>query len=134
MPNLRKRGREDRSLTYTDWRRTIGEGTYCQDSDQVEYRIIDGEIVPVLMLELTRYDYDTEPTEGYFAAILERFGKSQRKSATSFATLLGVDCIIVLFKHNLTKFWIFNLTTNQGWYSLDKKGYEDWLVKCRGRN
>ena len=134
MPNLRKRGREDRSLTYTDWRRTIGEGTYCQDIDQVEYRIIDDEIVPVLMLELTRYDYDTEPTEGYFAAILERFGKSQRKSATSFATLLGGDCIIVLFKHDLAKFWIFNLTTNQGWYSLDKKGYEDWLVKCRGRN
>ena len=134
MPNLRKRGREDRSLIYTDWRRTIDVGTYCQDIDQVEYRIIDGEIVPVLMLELTRYDFDTEPNQNYFAAILERFSKSQRKAATKFATLLGVNCIIVLFKHDLTKFWLFNLTTNQGWYSLDKKGYEDWLVKCRRKN
>ena len=64
MPNLRKRGREDRALIYTDWRRTIDVGTYCQDIDQVEYRIIDGEIVPVLMLELTRYDYATEPPTG----------------------------------------------------------------------
>ena len=133
MANLRKRGNEDRSIGYTDWRREVGHGNLCQDIDQVEYRIVDGEVVPVLMLELTRYDYENEPASQYFNAILERFGKSQRRAATHFAQLLGVDCVIVLFKFNLTRFWLFNLSTDQGWYSLNEGGYRKWLMEHKGR-
>lgn len=133
MANLRKRGKEDRSIAYTDWHREIGPDFPCQDIDQIEYRIIDGKIIPILMLELTRYDYENEPADQYFNAILERFNKSQRKAATCFAELLGVDCVIVLFKFDLTRFWLFNLTTDQGWYSLDEDRYKKWLKEHKGR-
>lgn len=134
MANLRKRDKEDRSVNYTDWRRKVGHGAFCQDIDQVEYRIIDGQIFPVLILELTRYDYENEPTKAYFDAILKRFNKSQGQAATHFAQLLGVDCVIVLWKFDLSTFWLHNISTNnEEWYRANESRYRKWLIDHHGK-
>jgi len=124
-----RKDNEDRTVDYTAWRRKWNRSSYVSDIDQVEWRVRDGQIIPVAVLELTRLDGDMMPRPAYFDAIINRFTKrdGQAKSITLFSKLLGVDAIIVLFHYNLENFWLYNLSTSSGWFHLKKEGYRKWL-------
>ena len=124
-----RRDNKDRMVGYRKWRRKWDRTSYVSDIDQIEWRVVNGEIVPVAVLEMTRMDGEMMPPKGYLDAIITRYTKrdGQAKSICHFAELLGVEAIIVLFQHNLENFWLYNLSTGTGWYHLTKKGYRSWL-------
>ena len=53
-------GGEARTEFYRTWRTNIGVGAVC-DVDQIEYRYINGEIIPVAVIEIGVADYGPPP-------------------------------------------------------------------------
>ena len=121
---------EDRAASYRAWRWTLGGGCYVSDIDHVEYRIVGDEIKPVALLELTRVDGDRLIPNKYLSSILDRFKKrdAQKKLITFAATELKCKAWVVLFRHDLSEFWLYNLSNERGWYkNLDKSQYKTWI-------
>lgn len=129
----------DRTIDYRKWRRSLAQHMYGTDIDIVEWRVVDGEIKPILVLELTRLDEDGPKwlSPKYLDAIIHRFTKrdGQGKAITTIAGLIGVDAIIVLFRQDLSEFWLYNLSnpTEQGWHHMLKERYGHWLSTHDGR-
>lgn len=125
----------DRTADYRAWRQTWGGGCFTSDLDQVEWRIIDGKVVPLVVLELTRLDGNVAPPPSYFEAIENRFRKrdGQGTAVVDIACRIGVDVVIVLFRHDLSEFWIHNLTTGGIWYPLTQDKFRRWLEGHKGR-
>jgi hypothetical protein len=129
--------KEDRAYYYRDWRMGLGEGLYATDVDQVEWTSGNGVLVPVAVIELTRYDNDSRsPNEGYRAAIRERMEErdGQGEMAIRVAEMLGnVPAYVVLFRRNLTEFWarrIFD-PDPEAWCHMKKSTYVRWLKRLR---
>lgn len=126
---------EDRAATYRKWRWGIGGGCYVSDIDHVEYRIVKGELKPVALLELTRVDGNRPIPETYLSSILARFRKrdAQEKIITFAARELKCKAWIVLFRHDLSQFWLYNLTHERGWYkNLSQSQYQKWILSDCG--
>lgn len=136
---------EDRSLIYRDFRReTVKKGEkkktcYTSDVDQVEYIIVKGETIPVAILEITRYDFDEgdRPSQSwakYLSAVLDRyfFRDNQGRFVKTIAAKLGIPAYIVLFRHDLEKFWIFDMCDTKAlWIYKGKEEYRDWLAEIK---
>ena len=125
---------EDRAADYRKWHRELGQGIYVMDIDQFEYRIVDDGIVPVAILELTRFDDGVNLNKRYFESILNRFNKRdvQGRLITYIAEKLSCHAWIVLFKYDLSEFHLFNLTENRGrgWYhDISAERYADWITE-----
>jgi len=119
---------EDRTAPYRKMRRTFKQAG-ATDFDQVEWRYDGfGELIPVALLELTRVDGNVYVPPTYFEAILKRFIERdwQGQLACKGAELLGTTAWIVAFRHDLTEFWIYNLSDRRGWAS----GNQAWYEKC----
>ena len=137
--------KEDRSLLYRDWRReTVKKGEkkrtcYTSDIDQVEYMIVKGETIPVAILELTRYDFDESdrPSQSwakYLSSILDRyfFRDNQGRFVKTIAGKLGIPAYIILFRHDLAKFWVFDMCDAKAlWVHKDQDEYRDWLAHLK---
>lgn len=126
----RLESREDRSLDYRDWRRTFKSSSYVMDMDQVEYRIVDGEFIPVAVIELTREDHP--PVRSAVAlqtAVLHRISEEniQAKALVSMAERLGVNAFLVLFVADLSEFHVYNLSTENGWWVMNRERYQYWI-------
>jgi hypothetical protein len=124
---------EDRTMDYRDKRRSYRFG-YTQDVDQLEYEFYGDEIVFVASLELTRADYHPDhpdgPTDNYFDKILARFHyDAQAKFSKKVADALGIESYIVTFYHDLTKYWVYNLSQETGWEKYTESEYFKWLEK-----
>jgi len=131
---------EDRCFAYRDerWRRGAGQSLgvslnqcYIQDIDQLEYSIINGKIVYVAILEITRVDKNSKypnPTKSYFNAILDRYENDfQGKLAVDLGSKLNCDAYIVLFKYNMETLWVYNLSQARGWVEFSQENYFKWL-------
>ncbi len=121
--------KEDRGAAYAAFRRPLGLGV-VMDFDQVEYRRdANGDLVPAALLELTRVDGNIPVPKTYLAAILARYQKRDRQSqlVCEGARRLGTTAWIVAFRHDLTEFWIYNLSDERGWWSGDQKWYVEFL-------
>ena len=127
----RLESREDRSLDYRDWRRTFKSSSYVMDMDQVEYRIVDGEFIPVAVIELTRTDEDVRSAVALQTAVLRRISEEniQAKVLVSMAQRLGVDAFLVLFVADLSEFHVYNLSTENGWWVMNPERYQYWIDK-----
>jgi hypothetical protein len=99
------------------------------DIDQVEWRVIDEVPTPVAMLELSRVDGNVHLPPSYMKAVLDRFNKrdGQGETIRAFAKSLEVKAWIVLFRWDLTEFWVYNLTDSRGWWEMKKPKYEHWI-------
>ncbi len=125
---------EDRLLEYRRWRFTWGGGTFVSDIDQLEWRIVDGQVQPKAILELTRLDGDREPPILYFNNILKRFNQrdGQALAVKTFAKKLNISAAIVLYRYNLEEFWVFNLSNDDmRWYHMTKVKYRAWVERLR---
>jgi len=123
----------DRTADYREWRRVLGSPYYVADIDQVELRKrgpgLDG-LRPVASLELTRTDSDYHISWDYTENIRKRFVErdAQGLIATELAGLLGVHAWIVLYRHDLTEFWVYNLSRPIYWMHLSRDQYRRWLM------
>ena len=122
--------RGDRQAAYNDWRWWKSGGYYVCDIDQLEWRIIDGAIRPVAYLELSRVDGNVSiEASSYKARALERMQRrdGQGAAAVAFASLLGVHAYFILWRWDLTEFWLYNLTQSRGWRLYIPARYVAWL-------
>lgn len=120
---------EDRCADYRKWRWTFGDGNYVSDIDHIEWRVIEGEMVPVAIFELSRVDSDSDVPQTYLEAIIDRYTKrdAQSKFIKQVAASLEVYAYIVVFRADLEKFWVYNLSLSCGWYAMNKTAYEKWI-------
>ena len=125
---------EDRTLDYRKWRLNLPRGLYTTDVDQVEWRIRNGEMIPVALLELTRIDKKDgyalrTPSPKYFAAILDRYENrdTQKKTITHLADKLEIDAYIVGYLENLSEFYVYNLSKGGEWETYSETKYKGWL-------
>ncbi len=85
----------------------------------------------MVVLELTRLDGDVSPLPpAYLEAIKTRFHSrdGQAKSIVALANKLGVEAVIVLFRHDLSEFWLHKLSEPASdWVYTSKAGYRRWL-------
>jgi len=137
VPGTRSKARqrddkEDRTIAYRDWRRTFPKGSpFTTDLDQIEIRRIDGQLQPVAVLELTRTDGTGPVGQGYLNAITDRFYKRDGQAALAVHLADRLDCkaAIVLFREDLTEFWVFNLSDRDGWFHMTAAQYQRWISR-----
>ena len=120
---------QDRSLPYRDWRRTIGRSLYVNDIDQLEWRVIDGEIKPVAIIELTRVNGNISVPQSYLDSVLKRITQRdpQSKIACMVADSLNVCAYVVVWRWDLSEFFVYNLTKERGWKYWSPLQYEKWI-------
>ncbi|EFM09528.1 hypothetical protein PaecuDRAFT_3575 [Paenibacillus curdlanolyticus YK9] len=120
---------EDRALGYKNWHRGLKRNLYMLDVDSIEWRVRDGELIPVGVMEITRTDSDQQIGTAYLDKIIERFEirDFQGKIAKRLASILGVKAYIVLYKYDCSEFFVYNLSDNGPWNKFDPKGMESFL-------
>jgi hypothetical protein len=119
--------REDRTIAYRIWRREVERSPYTSDVDQVEWVVVDGEVVPAAVLELTRIDHE-RIGPAYLQAILDRYNtQGQGMFARHVGRRLRCDAYIVAYKHDLTTYHLYNLSQERGWVEMSKERYTAWL-------
>ena len=140
----KKRNREDiedRCIAYRDARWGLGlrdddnQSTpprCVQDIDQLEYTVVDGEIVYVAILEITRRDKHPtikNPPKSYFESILARYDKDfQGRCAVQTAKVLGCEAFCVVFDEDMKRLWVYNLSQGFGFNKeLSREQYFKWL-------
>ncbi len=120
---------EDRTIEYRDWRHEFGGGCYVTDIDQIEWRMVDGMIVPKAVIELTRIDH-TGSVENVLAAILNRIkDKSHGNLLRLTAARMECEAFIVVIQPGLEFFYMYCLTIEEkaGWFKVSKDRYEQWV-------
>lgn len=123
----------DRTSAYREWRWGLGNSLYVNDVDQVEWRMVNGEIRPVAVIELTRVDGSVPVPPAYLKAILDRMtGRDpQGRVAVEVASRLGVCAYVVAWRWDLTEFWGYNLSRNVGWKLWTANEYRAWLASLK---
>tara|TARA_B100000519_G_scaffold108549_1_gene94051 strand:+ start:4856 stop:5284 length:429 start_codon:yes stop_codon:yes gene_type:complete len=127
MKKINRPETQDRAKEFQQWHRTLGRRLLASDVDLVEWRLIDGELVPVGVLEITLADWP--PTEPYLDAIIHRYEKKdvQGRTARHVADALGCKAWIVCYTQGCKKFWVWNLTESKGWFKFNTEQMELFL-------
>jgi hypothetical protein len=126
-----RKDESDRVAAYRKWRWNLGHGCYVNDIDQVEWRHRNGEIEAVAILELSRVDGNAKVPDSYLDAVLNRFKKrdGQSKFINWVSKKLGIKTYIVLFRWDMTEFWLYDITNDIGWIkSMDLEWYTRWIM------
>lgn len=128
-------GNVDRLAAYRRMRRRVGGYCYVQDIDQVEYRMRQGMVVPVALLELTRINGGTPGADPapVLDAIINRVytQTNQARASIEFARRLGVPPYLIAYDRQLTRFFVHELRDADApastWTALHRRAYIDWL-------
>ncbi len=99
------------------------------DVDFIEWRLRDGKLVAVGVMEVTRVDNGKEVNEQYLKSILDRYEQRdiQARATSQVAESLGTKAWIILFRENCSEFWVYNLTNKRGWWHLTPEKMEEFL-------
>jgi hypothetical protein len=127
---------QDRTAKYRLWHRSFGSDVYVNDLDQIEWRMVDGNVVPVAHIELSRVDGNRDVPFTYLEAAWDRFTlrDPQSKVSTIVAERVGIPAYFVLFRWDLTEFWIreFYIPEREPvdkWYEeISAVDYRNWIV------
>lgn len=134
----------DRTVKYREWHRTFGPDICVNDLDQIEWRVIDGAVVPVAHIELSRVDGNRDVPLTYLEAAWNRFTVRdlQSKVSTLVAEALGIPAYFVLFRWDLTEFWIREFYVPgrapvDDWFppsvgGISADDYRSWIVGLKG--
>jgi hypothetical protein len=111
---------ENRIKPYSDWHRTLDRNFIMLDVDFIEWRIKNGEPIPVGVMEITRVDIGKNVTEGYLAAIIDRYNNRdiQGKVFKLVAKALNTHAYIILFREDCSEFWVCRYSVDNKWYYL----------------
>lgn len=129
-----RKDNEDRSLPYRNM--LYGEdGLYAIDQDLICVSFESNEPVANAVLELTRIDnHFVEPAPNYFKSILTRYAERDKQKYLSvwFANKLGAPVYIVAFADDLSMFYLYNLTEDNGvWIKQTKLEHIEWHYNIR---
>lgn len=121
--------REDRSLEYRSYHRTLASDLLASDVDLVEWRFIDGILKAVAVCEITRVDRGIAVNRPYLTSILKRYTERdiQAKMIRKVAASLETNAYIILYRQGCEEFWVYNLSAMKGWWYLTQEKYENWL-------
>jgi len=124
------------ALPYSDWRRTVGNGCYANDVDWVEWRMRDGEPVPVAIIETTFYD-DIPAWRYklplYRQAALDRFKRDgQSQIVRVLADRLGIRAYLAIVRKDLAWFIVCRLA-DECWREMSEPDYRAWILRLGGR-
>jgi hypothetical protein len=119
---------EDRSLQYKDWLRTVETNGYFLDIDLVKFRFKDGNVVPIVITELTRCDSETPVGQGYLDAIINRyfFRDMQGKTIQTLSDMLQVPAYLVVFAKNMTWLYVYSFRAQQ-WKLFTPDEWQEFL-------
>jgi hypothetical protein len=126
---------EDRAKPYRDarWHKMQPKFGAVQDIDHLEYTIIDNEVVPIAVMELTLGELNKNKNEypiNYLNAITKRFKTEiQGKFITSLARQLNVNAFIILFNRDVSTLAVYNLSKDKGWNHYTWDTYQEFLKK-----
>lgn len=120
---------ENRIKPYSDWHRTLDRKLLMLDVDFIEWRYRNGQLVAVGVMEVTRVDNGKQVNEQYLSAIINRFETRdlQARAAKQVAAALKTHAYILLFREDCTEFWIYNLSTPNGWKYLEPEQMHNFL-------
>ena len=118
--------------SYSDWRRTVGNGAYANDVDWVEWRLgSDGEVEPVALIETTFYEDKPELRPflpAYRSAVLARFKRDAQYSVVrTVAAKLDVPCYLTVVRKDLAVFFVCRLL-DEKWRQMDEPAYRAWIL------
>jgi hypothetical protein len=122
---------EDRLAPFAAWRRQFGGGLYCGDLDLVEWRLIDGEVTFVAVMEMTRVDGSRPVPQSYLDAVLARMTirDPQGQVARTAAALMQSLAFIVVWRWDCSEFWIYCLSHHRGWWHVNGAKYRAWIAR-----
>lgn len=130
-----KVGWREEPSTYSDWRRTVGDGCYANDIDWLEWR--KGPSGPrfVALIETTFYEDIPEwrhKLKTYCGVCLDRFKRDGQYSvAMAVSKALKVPAYFVVARYDLEVFFICRLKDGE-WRQVDEPRYRAW-IKWLGR-
>lgn len=123
---------EDKAAEYVAWHRKQGPHLLAMDMDQVEYRIIDGESVPVAFIELTRISGAPNPPPSYFRRINIRAGTrdNQIEALRAIARRARLPMYYVAFMPDGSEFHVADLLDGDDpltWKRYSESAYVKFL-------
>jgi len=103
-------GLEDRELLYREWRMKLRKG-HVQNIDQYEYAIIDEEIIPVSIIELSKAESPVEYPDAYFNKLNSGKGKIiQNKVVRKISESCNCPAFFVVFDDNFNRLLVQEIT------------------------
>ncbi len=120
---------EYRIQQYSDWHRTLDKSLLMLDVDFIEWRLIEGKLTAVGVMEVTRVDNGKTVDDRYLQSIIDRYEQRdiQARATTQVAESLQTKAWIILFRESCTEFWVYNLTNKRGWWHLSPEKMENFL-------
>jgi hypothetical protein len=105
----RGKDKEDRSLVYRNWLRTVETRGFWCDVDFIKWKYLTGVPVPAAITDLTRVD-TTNVGEAYRMAIYERiFNRDQQGNILeTLGKLLKIPVYLVLFPKEMNWVWVLS--------------------------
>lgn len=127
---------EDKAVEYVAWHRKQGPHLLAMDMDQMEYRIIDGESVPVAFIELTRISGAPNPPPSYFRKINIRAGirDNQIAALRAVARRARLPMYYVAFMPDGSEFHVADLLDESDpptWKRYSESAYVKFLNDLR---
>ena len=121
---------DDRVMEYRKWRMGLKVGK-VQDIDQLEYKIVDGQVIPLAILELTKVEGCVIYPERYLYKI-EQTRVKQMMVTTAIARYLNIPAYYVVFEDGVTlgtgRMWNLRLHDREnGWTLTTIERLEEWL-------
>lgn len=121
--------REDRSLVYRDWLRTVDTNGFWIDLDFVKWKNINGELRPVALTDLTRTDREFV-TNAYLCAIIERilYRDKQGYMLQKIGQMLNVPVYLVLYPKSMSWTKVYDFAKKE-WLNFTIDGWTEFLKK-----
>lgn len=115
-------GRTDNSETYKSWHRTLDRHLYLTDVDSIEWRMANGILTPVGLIELTTFSDDSIDQDKR-DAVRDRFDRKTMQGAATraVAVALRIPALVVLHKKDLSQFAVWDMASD-AWHSIDQRG------------
>ena len=115
-------GRTDNSEAYKSWHRTLDRHLYLTDVDSIEWRMHNGILTPVAVIELTTFADDGIGQEKR-DAVRDRFDRKTMQGAATraVASALKVPALVVLHKKDLSRFAVWDMGSDS-WHDVDQPG------------
>ena len=144
--NWGKEDGESRTREYRDWRTVQGLPAVC-DADQIEYRMVDGEAVPVAVIELSVADMQSEDHPGgvregadlsprFLEAVEAKVAptRGQGMILRLLAEKLGCPLFVVVYIRGRIErgVWVHR-AGRDGWRKLTLEKYRDGLGRMTPR-
>jgi hypothetical protein len=109
---------------YHHWRMDLRVGS-VQDIDQIEYTIIDGKVVPLALIELSKVeDHIIKPSR--YLPTVDKNRRRQMQVARELAQQLGIPAFYFLYEDGFNRIFLKQLNQVNGGGTWLEPSLSDW--------